>query len=132
MSKRSRWEDLSAGYRERLERHGITPEAHARGETIKSARGHEHTPEKPQYANRQEYPRYTAERDRLIRDFIQRKEELFGESRRFSRQRSEDNVRNNPPPLSLLRWALKASKDELLDILRTRMSDARYRFLGYT
>lgn len=45
-SRRKAWSELSPAYRERLARHGIGPEQHARGESIRSARGHRITPER--------------------------------------------------------------------------------------
>lgn len=45
-SKRKGWEELSPTYRRRLTRQGVTPEAYARGESIRAARGHSRTPER--------------------------------------------------------------------------------------
>lgn len=40
MAKRKPWEELSPGYRARLERKGITREEHSRGTALHVARGH--------------------------------------------------------------------------------------------
>jgi hypothetical protein len=44
-SKRRGWNALSAAYRSRLIRHGITEESYSQGANIRAARGHRSTPE---------------------------------------------------------------------------------------
>lgn len=70
VTRRKRWEDLTPGYRRRLERRGITPEKHAGGTSLYSARGH---------AAREEYLRHLAEgryRQR-VRDWADKQAELY-------------------------------------------------------
>jgi hypothetical protein len=43
--RRTSWGDLSPEYRARLERKGITAQSHGSGASIKSARGHDKSPE---------------------------------------------------------------------------------------
>jgi hypothetical protein len=45
VARRKPWSELSPGYRARLEKAGITKSQHARGATLKKARGHAKTPE---------------------------------------------------------------------------------------
>lgn len=49
---RKPWESLTPAYRRRLERGGISPQAYASGESLKAARGHATTPERPTRAFR--------------------------------------------------------------------------------
>jgi len=49
---RKPWESLDPAYRRRLERGGITPQAYTAGESLKAARGHKTTPERPERAFR--------------------------------------------------------------------------------
>ena len=54
MSPRRRrpWSDLTAVYRRRLERHGVTRQAYESGAPLTGARGHAFTPERPSRAER--------------------------------------------------------------------------------
>jgi hypothetical protein len=58
------WESLSAAYRERLSRSGITKVAYESGAPVTAARGHAKTPERPSRAakNPDRYPEYTRKR----------------------------------------------------------------------
>jgi hypothetical protein len=70
MARRKGWDELvndngeSTAYRRRLERAGITRAAYENGASLKSARGHKHTPERPQQAQRnpQRYEKYLQSR----------------------------------------------------------------------
>jgi hypothetical protein len=57
---RKAWDALSSSYRRRLERSGIDRAAYDRGESLKAARGHARTPERPRQAARapERYPDY--------------------------------------------------------------------------
>lgn len=50
MAQRKGWDELSPDYQKRLQRGGIDRTAYAAGASLKSARGHAATPEKPQRA----------------------------------------------------------------------------------
>jgi hypothetical protein len=52
MAHRKQWDDLSPAYRRRLERAGITRADYERGVSLSAARGHKHTPERPEQAKR--------------------------------------------------------------------------------
>lgn len=60
MATRKQWGDLSPAYRRRLERGGITRSDYERGASLSAARGHKHTPERPEQAKRnpQRYRKY--------------------------------------------------------------------------
>jgi hypothetical protein len=47
---RKGWDSLSAGYRKRLERSGISKRDYQNGVSLSRARGHEKTPERPERA----------------------------------------------------------------------------------
>lgn len=65
MARRRDWDSLSADYRERLSRKGITRGKYESGVSLKSARGHETTPEHPEQAIRKpgKYPEYIRKRE---------------------------------------------------------------------
>lgn len=126
---RKGWESLSPGYRNRLERGGISREAYERGESIKSARGHAATPERPSLSNSKQYPKYHNERQRLVNAVLKRKQELFGTSPRWNPIRAKANLTKYAPPLARLRWVLDAEPEEWLNAIRE--DPEGYAFLGY-
>src|SRR5690349_17310855 len=136
MAQRKPWASLSQDYRDRLAHKGITPEMHAAGESIRAARGHARTPEHPQEAekNPEKFKDYFGERRKLVLQVARRKAQLFGESHKFNRKRSQDIVNmgwqgNNVPSNAKLRWAIEASEYELLDEIES--GDEEYSFLWY-
>lgn len=72
-------------------------------------------------------------RDYWQEQVINRKEEIWGGTGRYSPQRAARNVRqginHNPPSLALLRWAATAPEDDLYDAIRS--GDPDYAFLFY-
>jgi hypothetical protein len=64
MANRRAWSALSESYRGRLSRSGITESDYASGASIKAARGHATTPERPKQAfrNPDQYPTYIRRR----------------------------------------------------------------------
>lgn len=137
MARRKSWDELRPDYRERLEKKGITREAHERGDSIKAARGHERTPESPKRYNPEKYQRYHENRADLERRLIQRKEDLFssrppraGGRPGFSSDRSARNIRDHPPTMAQLRWALDAEEEDLINALRE--DPETFAFLGYS
>ena len=65
MARRS-WDDLSASYRRRLERGGLTQSSYENGASLESARGHAETPEHPgrALAHPERYRKYLRKRQR--------------------------------------------------------------------
>ena len=127
---RMAWDDLKPAYRKRLINGGITKEAHQAGRSLKRARGHEHTPEHVNQTVRQsEYPEYFAKRQALIRELEAKKQRLWGDSPRWSVERSSSNIRVKPVSNTMLQWAIDADEDDLVNAIRED-SDA-YRFVGY-
>ena len=126
---RKGWEDLSPGYRSRLERGGVSRAAYERGESLKSARGHGRTPERPSLSNPQQFPQYHGERQRLVNAVNRRKQDLFGTSPKWNSAKAKANLIKYAPPMAKLKWAVNASEDEWLDAIRE--SPKEYSFLGY-
>jgi hypothetical protein len=126
---RKGWESLSPGYRSRLERGGISKSAYERGETIKSARGHNSTPERPSLSNPIQFPTYHSERQKLINAVIIKKQQHFGASPKWNPTRAKANLMKYAPSMASLRWAMNADYEEWLDAIRE--SPAEFAWLGY-
>lgn len=126
---RKGWDLLKADYRARLERKGITREAYERGASIKAARGHEKTPERPSLSNPTQFPKYHSERQRLIAAVAKRKQELFGSSPKWNPKRAMANLTKYAPSIAKLQWALEADAGEWADAIRE--DPEGYAFLGY-
>lgn len=136
---RKGWESLSPAYRKRLERGGISAADYGAGHSLSRARGHATTPEHPtDKIAKSKYPAYYARRQQLIRDFIEKKDRLWGRyqnelrrngSPRFSPKRSADNVRNGKMSNKQLEWALEADEDELIDALSN--DPENFSWIGY-
>lgn len=126
---RKGWNSLSPAYRARIEKAGLTQADYEAGTSLTRARGHANTPERPSSYDPQKYQKYNAKRSTLTRQVEQRKQELFGDRPRWNKERSDRAIREKPPSLALLRWALEASDEDILDAIRE--SPETYRFLGY-
>jgi hypothetical protein len=136
MAERKPWDSLSASYRERLSRKGITPESHARGESIRAARGHENTPEHPRevLTKPEKFRDYVSDRQNLIQQVARRKRRLFGLDHKFNPRRSNKVISagwdgGHAPSNSQLRWAIGADEDELMEAMTS--GDEDYSFLWY-
>jgi hypothetical protein len=134
--QRQPWGSLSPSYRDRLSKAGITPQMHAAGESIRAARGHEHTPEHPQEGIKDatRFRDWFATRQALVRRVAKRKERLFGDSHKWNGRKNYGLVNKgadgaHPPSIAMLRWALDASDDEWIEALESRDDD--YSFLFY-
>lgn len=128
---RKAWDDLSASYRARLERHGITEREHSRGESIKSARGHESTPEHPVQGVRNpgEFADWFNTRRNLVQQVNDRKQQLFGTLNARAKRITNEGAKGNYPSLSNLRKVLEMSDAEILD--RLHAQDLDFSFLFY-
>jgi hypothetical protein len=124
---RKGWGQLSANYRGRLEKAGISKRDYERGESIKAARGHSQTPERPTQA--QNFPLYQADRAQLTHDVLQKKFMLFSTSPMWNGRRAAKRFRTNPPPMRDLRQWLKMTYEEWVNEIRTNAAAAAY--LGY-
>lgn len=129
MATRKGWEALKPGYRATLEKGGITKKSYEAGVSLQAARRHATTPERPSGYDAKKYPQYAAERAKLTRQLEQKKLDIFGGNKRWDAQRSSRNLREKPPSLAKIRWALAASEEEIYNAVRS--GEAEYRFLGY-
>lgn len=138
----AKWDVLDLKYRARLERNGLTRAGYARGDSLKSARGHkpDKTPEHPQdflknpgkYQGSSYRPRTTPkgyesakpgtsatpERGRLENEVIRKLDPILTERAMISgHEYSPELVRDNVHrmPYDLLIFALTAGIGELLD-----------------
>lgn len=134
-SQRKPWGSLSESYRERLERKGITPQMHAEGVSIRTARGHEKTPEHPREGIKRpvDFPDWFNNRQALVRRVARRKQQLFGHSPKWNGRRNSKVVNEgadgrHPPSIARLQWALDASDDELMEALETGDTDDSFLF----
>ena len=133
---RSSFNSLSPAYRARLERAGITPAQYESGVSLESARGHKHTPERPERAEKNpgKYKDYLADRKRLEASVQAKKQGIFGDVHKFRANRSKNNVAKNPMtgkqvPLADLRLAASADHEQWLEWLDD--DKERWGFLFY-
>src|SRR6266540_3471879 len=112
---RKGWDNLSPGYRQRLESKGIGQSAYDAGQSLQKARGHGETPENPRSYDPTKYQKYHTERTRLERELAERKAEIFAGTPRWNASQSADEIRKYPPTLSQLRWAVNEATDEELE-----------------
>ena len=126
---RKGWTTLSAQYRQRLEKAGISRSDYEQGRSLSKARGHERTPEHPAQVNPQKHATYLQDRQNLIRRLEAKKQRMFGSSPRWDATKSRKNVRNPKVSNQNLKKALAMTDEELLDALRT--TPATFFFAGY-
>lgn len=136
---RKGWQTLSHGYRARLEKSGISRSDYESGHSLSKARGHSKTPEHPtDKIDKTKYPTYYAKRQKLMRDFIDKKVALWGHldaeyrrngRQRYNAQRALDSVRHGKMSNKLLEWALDADEGELIDALSE--DTETFAFVGY-
>jgi hypothetical protein len=126
---RKGWDALSPGYRDRIKKAGLTRQDYEAGQSLSKARGHQNTPEHPRQFDSKKYPKYAAERSKLTKELERKKEGMFYNSDRWSRTKSDRAIREKPPSMAMLRWALAADDEDLLDAIRE--SPETYHFLLY-
>lgn len=135
---RKSWSSLSPAYRTRLQKAGITQSVYETGASLSAARGHAHTPERPERAatNPQRYTRYLSNRNRLVQMVVDRKRRLFGHTERYNPAHAysyvKDGVPNlpgyeqKPPGIAELQKALKMTDDEILTAARSQAPEKSY------
>lgn len=118
---RKAWDELSPGYRARLERSGFTRADFDAGASRQAARGHGKTPERPERAAQkpERYRDYVAARAELEERVIERKRQVWGSGDHWRWDRSEKNVHRNPitrrpPDMTTLRKFLAMTNDQLV------------------
>jgi len=138
MAARKPWRDLTAAYRKRLSKHGLTEKNYNTPEGARlrqTARGHGKTPEHPERANKQpaRYREYLNKGEDELRQVMARKERLFGDRIKYRPRSSENATHRNPqtkqrPRLDYMRRFLRMTPDQvnLID-----WSDKEWGFLFY-
>lgn len=126
---RKGWNALSSGYRERLEKAGITQREYEAGSSIQSARGHATTPERPTAANPQRHAHYLSERNRLINTITRKKQDYFGTSPMWNPSRAARAFKDKPPAMAKLRFWSQMDEQDWLHAIREDPTAATY--LGY-
>lgn len=125
---RKGWSSLSAGYKARLEKAGISKTDYERGQSIQAARGHAKTPERPTQKTGN-FPQYQAERARLTRRVVDLKQAYFGTTPVYNPGKAVARFRKEPPSMASLRHWAKLTKEEWIDAIRTDPTAGAY--LGY-
>jgi hypothetical protein len=97
MSSRN-WAGLSPGYRKRLEKGGVTKRQYESGQSLEKARGHEHTPERPERASTKDeaYKDYRDRKNKLIKNIQDFKTDRFGRTPRWNKGNSLKVIKNDP------------------------------------
>lgn len=126
---RKGWESLSPGYRARMERAGVSRTAYESGASLRAARGHSKTPERPTARiSREQYPEYFTKRQRLIQELQAKKQRIFGQSDKWDARKSADRIREKPASNALLQAAIDADEEDIWDSMRGEESDYAYLF----
>lgn len=126
---RKGWNALSPGYRARIEKAGLTRADYEAGQSLQKARGHAETPEHPKQFSPAKFPKYAAERQRLTTAVERKKQQIFDGGPKWNPARSARHIREKPPSLAMLRWALQASEQDIRDAIRH--DPETFHFLGY-
>lgn len=124
---RKGWNSLSADYRARLEKNGISKRDYEKGASIQAARGHKATPERPSQAAA--FPTYQAQRQKLVAKVTSRKQAFFGTSPKWNPLRAAKIFNAKPPSMANLKYWASLSEEEWLDAIRQDADTAAY--LGY-
>lgn len=140
MSKRKGWDELSDDYRKRLQRKGITKGQYESGVSIKGARGHSNTPERPADAytpqGRKQYKDYL-ERAKTLREIVfGRKVEMFANRFKWDEERARKYVLEGgtevpKPGVKELEAALSMTQDEIEQLIADPNVDSKWKFLWY-
>lgn len=121
MAKRRDWNSLSKAYQSRLLRSGITRKAYEGGASLKAARGHATTPEKPEDAvnNPSRYTRYRAEAKTLRQSVWERKKQLFDNTLYWNEGRARKWVmapeNGRQPGIRIMKQFMAMTDQEIYD-----------------
>ena len=126
---RKGWNSLSPEYRKRLEKAGISKTDYESGQSLRTARGHANTPERPTAKNAGTFRAYQATRSQLTQAVLSRKHYFFSTAPIWNPRQAMRKFASDPPPLDLLRKWSKMSKQEMIDEIREEPNYAAY--LGY-
>lgn len=125
---RKGWNALSANYKSRLQKAGITKKDYEKGRSIQAARGHAQTPERPTQKSGS-FIAYQSERDRLTTRLVDIKQAYFGTKPVFNPRKAIARFKKDPPSMASLKYWTSLTKEEWIDAIRTDPSAGSY--LGY-
>lgn len=137
---RKGWNELSDAYRKRLERAGITKGKYDKGESIKAARGHAKTPERPSEAysvqGRSKFREYLERAGTLRKKVFDRKVRMFSDRFKWNEERSRQYVMNGgsevaKPGVRELEAMLDLTDDEIEELIHDPNIDDQWKFLWY-
>jgi hypothetical protein len=145
MAKQRVWSALSSAYRTRLLRAGVTQKQYEAGASLKAARGHKETPERPMEAIKQpsKYQKYRAKAKGLAQQIEDRKAALWDSRYKYHNARSRSYVQGKEKDVKApgIRMMLKALamtdeewEDKVLDAAMTEGNggiDDDWKFLFY-
>lgn len=126
---RKGWNALSAAYRTRLEKAGITKTDYESGASIRKARGHLHTPERPTSKNAHTFRNYQLTRAQLTQRVLEKKHYYFSEGPIWNPRRAMQKFASDPPAMDVLRKWARMNKEEWLREIRQEPDYIAY--LGY-
>ena len=127
---RKGWDQLTPGYRQRLERAGISKRDYETQAPIKKARGHERTPERPSSHKPAQFPQYENKRQQIVADLVAAKRRFFSDSPKWNPRKARLNANKTNKPLAWMRhFAYEADSLEWLDAIREDNEAAA--ILGY-
>jgi len=139
MAARRVWDALSASYRRRLEKGGITRESYEGGVSLKAARGHGTTPEniREYQKNPGKFKQYRERRKDIADRVIAKKKEAFEHTLRWNEGHAKQYVRRGergfirPPTMKQLRFIDGLSVEELIEYQYRVKDEDDWRFLWY-
>lgn len=126
---RKGWDNLSAAYRDRILKAGMTREDYEAGRSLSKARGHAQTPERPSSFDPKKFPKYASERQRLANDLVAQKKAFFNKRPKWNPIEAKKVIDKQAPPLKKMRKALSWTMEQWLHAIRE--SPAEWAFLGY-
>lgn len=128
---RKGWDALKRDTRERYERNGVDKAAYERGESLRAARGHGSTPERPSLGKgKPEFKQYHNDRQRLEKEYDKHRHIIWADKN----VKTKNGPRMSPLakgviPMDVLRWAMGKDANEIIEAIKR--DPKRYGGLGY-
>jgi hypothetical protein len=126
---RKGWDSLSPAYRKRIAAAGMTKEDYERGGSLRKARGHAHTPERPALHDPKKFPQYESKRQQLANVINAKKVQYFSQAPKWNPLRAKALTLTPGVPLWRLEKAAGQTEEQWIDEIR-RDPEA-WAFLGY-
>jgi hypothetical protein len=128
---RKGWDALKRDTRERYERNGVDKAAYERGESLKAARGHSRTPERPNEGRtKPEFKQYHNERAKLEKDYDAHRRIIWADKNvKTKKGGGLSPLSKGAIPMDVLRWAIGKDANEIIEAIKR--DPKRYGGLGY-